>query len=103
MQKILPDYGIALTCDFLKESHLFNIAKPDIHLCHVFSVIDKIQYSSDLVLAKRIADFAENAGCRPEPENFCNTGSYYIDKIIWMLCSRSKTDKRDLMEKIAVL
>ena len=95
MQKVLPGYGIALTCDFLKESHLWNIAKPDVHLCHVFSVIDRIQYSMDLVLVKRIAEFAKNVGMDPIPDNFCNTGSYYIDKIIWMLCSRSKTEKDD--------
>ncbi|MBQ7731057.1 MAG: hypothetical protein IJT68_04375 [Lentisphaeria bacterium] len=95
MQKVLPGYGIALTCDFLKESHLWNIAKPDVHLCHVFSVIDRIKYSMDLVLVKRIAEFAENVGLRPDPNNFCNTGSYYIDKIIWMLCSRSKTEEDD--------
>ena len=95
MQKILPGYGVALTCDFLKESHLCNIAKPDVHLSHVFSVIDKIKYSMDLVLVKRIAEFAENVGLSPNPDDFCNTGSYYIDKIIWMLCSRSKTEEDD--------
>ena len=112
MQKVLPGYGIALTCDFLKESHLFNIAKPDVHLCHVFSVIDKIQYSMDLVLVKRIAEFAENIGVRPDPNNFCDTGSYYIDKIIWMICSRDKTEdnnrkmpsvKEELLSKIVAI
>lgn len=110
MRKVLPGYGIALTSDFLKESHLWNIAKPDVHLCHVFSVIDKIQYSMDLVLVRRIAEFAENVGLRPTPNNFCNTGSYYIDKIIWMLCSRIKTEndnyqtpsiKDELLDRIA--
>ena len=111
MQKVLPGFGIALTCDFLKESHLCNIAKPDIHLCHVFSVIDKIKYSMDLALVKRIAVFAENIGLSPDPDDFCNTGSYYIDKIIWMLCSRRKTEndynkssiKKILLERIAAI
>lgn len=95
MQKILPGYGIALTCDFLKESHLCNIAKPDIHLCQVFSMIDRIPYSEDLILVKRISEFAENVGKKPDPDNFCNSGPYYIDKIIWMLCSRNKKEKKN--------
>lgn len=99
MQKVLPGFGIALTCDFLKESHLCNIAKPDVHLCHVFSVIDKIQYSMDLVLVRRIAEFAEHVGLSPKSNDFCNSGSYYIDKIIWMLCSNMF--KNELMQEIA--
>ena len=100
MQKLLPGYGTALACDFLKETHLYNIAKPDVHLCHVFSVIDKTRYSMDLALAKRIAEFAEHVSS-PDSNNFCNSGSFYIDKIIWMLCSESKSIKKKLMEKIA--
>ena len=111
MQKVLPGYGVALACDFLKESHLCNIAKPDVHLRHVFSVIDNIKYSMDLALVKRIAEFAENVGLSPNPDDFCNTGSYYIDKIIWMLCSRSETEdddnkpsmKKTLLERIAAI
>ena len=90
MQKITRGFGIALTCDFLKESHLCNIAKPDVHLRHVFSIIDGIPYSEDLILVKRISEFAENVGKKPDPDDFCNSGPYYIDKIIWMLCSRNK-------------
>ena len=100
MQKLMPGYGIALACDFLKETHLYNIAKPDIHLCHVFSVIDKNQYSMDLALAKRIAEFAEHVS-PPDPDDFCNSGSFYVDKIIWMLCSERKSIKKKLLEKIA--
>ena len=110
MQKVLPGYGIALACDFLKESHLCNIAKPDVHLCHVFSTIDNIKYSMDLALVKRIAEFAENVGLPPNPDDFCNTGSYYIDKIIWLLCSRSETEddtkpsiKKNLLERIVAI
>ena len=111
MQKVLPGYGVALACDLLKESHLCNIAKPDVHLRHVFSAIDKIKYSMDLALVKRIAEFAENVGLSPNPDDFCNTGSYYIDKIIWMLCSRSETEdddnkpsvKKTLLERIAAI
>ena len=93
MQKILPGYGIALTCDFLKESHLCNIAKPDVHLCHVFSMIDRIPYDMDLVLVKRVSEFANHVGLEPQADDFCNSGPYFIDKIIWMLCSTHKLDK----------
>lgn len=93
MQKILPGYGIALTCDFLKESHLCNIAKPDVHLCHVFSMIDRIPYDMDLVLVKRVSEFANHVGLEPKADDFCNSGPYFIDKIIWMLCSTHKLDK----------
>ena len=91
MQKLFPGFGIALTCDFLKESHLCNIAKPDVHISHVFSVIDGIPYSMDLALVKRVAEFAQNA-CPPGEKNFCNTGSYNIDKIIWSTCSNYMTE-----------
>lgn len=90
MKKLIRGFGIALTCDFLKESHLCNIAKPDVHLRHVFSMIDRIPYSEDLILVKRISEFAENVGKNSNPDDFCNSGPYYIDKIIWMLCSSHK-------------
>lgn len=91
MQKMLPGLGIALTCDFLKESHLCNIAKPDVHICHVFSVIDGIPYSMDLALVKRIIEFANNV--YPADKNdFCSTGAYHVDKVIWMICSDYITD-----------
>ena len=93
MQKILPGYGIALTCDFLKESHLCNIAKPDVHLCHVFSMIDRIPYDMDLILVKRISEFANHVGLEPKADDFCNSGPYYIDKVIWMLCCTHKLNK----------
>ena len=91
MQNLLPGLGVALTCDFLKESHLYNIAKPDVHICHVFSLIDGIPYSMDLPLVKRVSEFAENV-CQTMPYDFCNSGAYKIDKIIWMICSDYNTD-----------
>lgn len=95
MQKLFPGLGVALTCDFLKESHFCNIAKPDIHISHVFSMLDGFPYSMDLALVKRISEFAE-AVCPASPNDFCNSGAYNVDKIIWMLCSdyHIDTDKR---------
>ena len=97
MQKLLPGLGIALTCDFLKESHLCNIAKPDVHICHVFSVIDSIPYSMDLALVKRVAEFAQNV-CPPVEDHFCESGAYCVDKIIWMICSKGK--KKELLDAL---
>ncbi len=91
MQKLFPGFGIALSCDFLKESHLCNIAKPDIHLCHVFSLIDGIPYSMDLALVKRVAEFAANV-CPADKNNFCGSGAYNVDKIIWQICSDYDVD-----------
>lgn len=101
MQKLIRGFGVALTCDFLKESHLCNIAKPDIHLRHVFSMIDGIPYSEDLILVKRISEFAEHVE-PPQTDKFCNSGPYYIDKIIWMLCSRNKEYKNDYGPQIKI-
>ena len=95
MQKLLPGLGIALTCDFLKESHLCNIAKPDVHICHVFSVIDRIPYSMDLALVRRVAEFADNV-CPPVEDHFCESGAYHVDKIIWMICSKGR--KKELLK-----
>lgn len=108
MQKLLPGLGIALTCDFLKESHLCNIAKPDIHISHVFSILDGIPYSMDLALVKRVSEFAA-AVCEAKQNDFCNSGAYNVDKIIWMICSDYNTDsddkkksfKKDFLEKLA--
>ena len=91
MQKLFPGFGIALSCDFLKESHFCNIAKPDIHLCHVFSLIDGIPYSMDLALVKRVAEFAANV-CPADKNNFCGSGAYNVDKIIWQICSDYDVD-----------
>lgn len=92
MQKLLPGLGIALTCDFLKESHLCNIAKPDVHICHVFSLMDGIPYSMDLTLVKRVSKFAA-AVSKAKPNDFCNSGAYNVDKIVWMNCSDYDTDE----------
>jgi len=108
MQKIFPGFGIALACDFLKESHLCNIAKPDVHISHVFSLMDGIPYSMDLALVKRVSEFAAEV-CPADPNNFCNTGAYNVDKIIWMICSDYDTDadkkkkmrKEDFLQKLA--
>lgn len=91
MQKLFSGFGIALSCDFLKESHLCNIAKPDIHLCHVFSLIDGIPYSMDLALVKRVAEFAANV-CPADKNNFCGSGAYNVDKVIWQICSDYDVD-----------
>ena len=91
MQKLLPGLGVALTCDFLKEAHLCNIAKPDVHICHVFSLMDGIPYSMDLTLVKRVSEFAD-AVCEADSNNFCGSGAYNVDKIVWMNCSDYDTD-----------
>jgi len=102
MQKLLPGLGIALVCDFLKESHLCNIAKPDVHISHVFSLIDGITYSMDLPLVKRVSEFAAEV-CPADPNDFCNSGAYNVDKIIWMICSdynvESDNKKKNLKVK----
>lgn len=108
MQKLFSGFGIALSCDFLKESHLCNIAKPDIHLCHVFSLIDGIPYSMDLALVKRVAEFAANV-CPADKNNFCGSGAYNVDKIIWQICSdydvesdkTKKHSKKDFLKELA--
>ena len=108
MQKLFPGFGIALSCDFLKESHFCNIAKPDIHLCHVFSLIDGIPYSMDLALVKRVAEFAANV-CPADEHNFCGSGAYNVDKMIWQICSdydvdsdkTKKHSKKDFLKDLA--
>lgn len=108
MRKLFPGFGIALSCDFLKESHFCNIAKPDIHLCHVFSLIDGIPYSMDLALVKRVAEFAANV-CPADKNNFCGSGAYNVDKVIWQICSnydvdndtKKKSFKEDFLDKLA--
>ena len=93
MQKLVPGFGVALTCDFLKESHLCNIAKPDIHIAHVFSLLDGVPYSMDLALVRRVCEFAATV-CPANPNDFCNTGAYNVDKVIWMCCSDYNKDER---------
>ncbi len=103
VQNAIFGFGIALACDFLKESHFCNIAKPDVHICHAFSAIDGISYSKDLALVKRVAEFAEHiTECQKNENDFCNTGSYRIDKIIWRICKEDSL-KEKFLEKMAEL
>ena len=69
-----------------------------VHICHVFSVIDRIPYSMDLALVKRVAEFADNV-CPPVEDHFCESGAYCVDKIIWMICSKGK--KKELLKVLA--
>lgn len=101
LQKVINGFGIALACDFLKEAHFCNIAKPDVHICHTFSVIDGISYSMDLALVKRVLEFANNV-CEAKDDDFCHSGAYYVDKIIWKICKEDSL-KKDLLEKLADL
>ena len=101
LQKVINGFGIALACDFLKEAHFCNIAKPDVHICHTFSVIDGISYSMDLALVKRVLEFANNV-CEAKDYDFCHSGAYYVDKIIWKICKEDSL-KKDLLKALADL
>ncbi len=101
LQKVINGFGIALACDFLKEAHFCNIAKPDVHICHTFSVIDGISYSMDLALVKRVAEFANNV-YKANKDDFCNSGAYYVDKVIWKICKEDSL-KGEFLEKLAEL
>ena len=46
----------------------------------------------DLPLVKRVSEFAEKV-CPKNADDFCNNGAYYLDKIIWMICSDYDTDE----------
>lgn len=101
LQKVINGFGIALTCDFLKEAHFCNIAKPDVHICHTFSVIDGISYSMDLALLKRVLEFTNNV-CEAKDDDFCHSGAYYVDKVIWKICKEDSL-KKDLLKALADL
>ena len=95
----LKGIGVAVACDFLKGSRLASIAKPDTHIRDVFSVIDGIPYSMDMALAMRVQSFA-NTVCPPKKNKYVNTGAYYVDKVIWTICSKSNETKVKFLKKL---
>ena len=60
----------------------------------------------DLALLKRVLEFANNVEAK-DCDDFCHSGAYYVDKVIWKICKEDslKKDslKKDLLEKLADL
>lgn len=97
--KELEGIGVALACDYLKGSGLASIAKPDTHIRDVFSVIDGIPYSMDMALAMRVKSFAD-AVCPSDPNNYEKSGAFYVDKVIWTICSKSNETKNKFLKEL---
>ena len=55
----------------------------------------------DLALVKRVAEFANNV-CKANKDDFCNSGAYYVDKVIWKICKEDSL-KGKFLEKLAEL
>ena len=84
ISKQIPGMGIALTCDWLKESGCIWLAKPDTHIVEVYKhltgsskritekdiIVDMFDYSS--MIQKTVDE---------------NMTAYKLDKMIWLICT----------------
>jgi len=93
--QIKTGFGIALTCDFLKEfDEQFNdLAKPDVHLIDVMTKLKKREenyYNSDKSKIKLLDEMKEMAACINEnlPDNEKIT-VYQLDRMIWLVCTEN--------------
>jgi hypothetical protein len=70
-------FGLALACDFLKESGFHWYAKPDVHLIEIFSKLGLSSSKSDYEVLNAVIRVAKNT----------NTTPYLVDKIFWLIGS----------------
>ena len=77
LKQEIKGFGLALSCDFLKESGFHWYAKPDVHLIEIFSRLglSKSKYDYDVLNAViRVAKYNKET-------------PYTVDKIFWLIGS----------------
>ncbi len=94
LKQEVDGFGLALSCDFLKESGFYWYAKPDKWMIKIFSELNISQTVNDYEVLNTIVRVAKS----------CNKTPYLIDKIFWLLGSgkfyndkNPKTQKKPLM------
>jgi len=90
-------FGLALACDFLKESGWSQYAKPDVHTTSILNELGLCDGSDEATL-KVIIDLAEVIGQTP----------FAVDKALWLVGSgwlydhdeKFKTDRREFVQLV---
>ena len=78
LSREISGFGLALSCDFLKELGYANFAKPDVHLCDIFIGLALCpEDSDDYEVLKAVVRVARNCGVKP----------YNVDKLFWLIGS----------------
>lgn len=90
-------FGVALTCDFLKEydEEFSDLVKPDIHIKDTLCALkkhNKNYYSTDKKLFECIDDMqelVESINVELKKNNEHEITAYQLDKMIWLICSEN--------------
>ena len=77
LKQEIKGFGLALSCDFLKESGFHWYAKPDVHLIEIFSRLGLSESKKDYDVLNAVIRLAKNNNETP----------YTVDKIFWLIGS----------------
>jgi len=77
LKEEIDGFGLALSCDFLKESGYTMFGKPDVHLKAIFSELGISSTEKDYDVLNAIVRVARNNNVSP----------YAVDKLFWLIGS----------------
>ncbi len=77
LSKEIEGFGLALSCDFLKELGYRDYPKPDVHLIKIFNKLNLARSTDPYEVYKSIIEMSE----------IVNKDAYRIDKIFWLISS----------------
>lgn len=77
LKQEVEGFGLALACDFLKESGYLMFGKPDVHLIAIFSELGLSSNEKDYEVLEAIVRVAQANGVSP----------YTVDKLFWLIGS----------------
>lgn len=77
LQEQIHGFGLALSCDFLKELGYYKFGKPDVYIKKIFLGTDLAQNSNDYEILVAISRVAESNNVSP----------YNVDKLFWLIGS----------------
>ena len=77
LSREIEGFGLALSCDFLKELGYRDYPKPDVHLIKIFNELNLVKSTDPYEVYKSIVEMSE----------VVNKDAYTIDKIFWLISS----------------
>ena len=77
LSREIDGFGLALSCDFLKELGYRDYPKPDVHLIKIFNELNLSKSTDPYEVYKSIVEMSE----------IVNKDAYSIDKIFWLISS----------------
>lgn len=77
LKQEIEGFGLALSCDFLKENGYYWYAKPDIHMIKIFYTLGLSESNNDYDVLNAIVRMGYNINKTP----------YKVDKLFWLIGS----------------